>query len=289
MADDTQTSQDIQIVRLAQVSLICYFSATTFYCYDYFLTLDDEVEYIWQKKFSFPTFIFYVVRYLALLDTLFVIAEAYPWPGQTDLSCVILGWMESAIYVALPLAAAGLTFLLGVVNPVVLIYCLLTESFGVSSPIPLTCGANITINATVWESRTPAGVIGTRASSVLSDGLVLLLTWMKTYPVNSFRGSGMLHNNSVSHVLFRDDCVQIALVGECGWHSVCTPRLVRPNCAAVCGNVSARFSSLLISRMMLHLRRAVDPDATTQSQTLDLASIQFIHNNSEDGTPEAPI
>ncbi|OCH86449.1 hypothetical protein OBBRIDRAFT_737990, partial [Obba rivulosa] len=54
-------------------------------CYDYCITFRNEVRYIWTTKLSFATALFYVARYSALFNTIFVIGELYPSPGQNNL------------------------------------------------------------------------------------------------------------------------------------------------------------------------------------------------------------
>ncbi len=56
------------------------FSALFFF--DYSLT-SREVEYIWKRKFSTPTVLFYLVRYLGLFTTIFSVMEVTGWTGRS--------------------------------------------------------------------------------------------------------------------------------------------------------------------------------------------------------------
>ncbi|OCH92830.1 hypothetical protein OBBRIDRAFT_725989, partial [Obba rivulosa] len=50
--------------------------------YEYALTFNDEVRYIWKASFSVPAILFYVSRYSALLNTIWVFLEIIKWPGR---------------------------------------------------------------------------------------------------------------------------------------------------------------------------------------------------------------
>ncbi|OCH89279.1 hypothetical protein OBBRIDRAFT_732908 [Obba rivulosa] len=98
-----------------------FFSAL--YWYDLCLTFSEEVQDIWKAKFAFPTFLFYVLRYLPLLDTAFTIAEGYPQPKQSYL----VPRTPRTAFVALRMYAlfprrpwlSVLVLLLGLINPAI--------------------------------------------------------------------------------------------------------------------------------------------------------------------------
>lgn len=61
--------RDAQTIRLLQVV------PATLMVYDYVLSWDDEVEYIWKKRFSIISVIYLIFRYFGILYILFSMAE----------------------------------------------------------------------------------------------------------------------------------------------------------------------------------------------------------------------
>lgn len=50
-------------------------------CYDWFLTLDREVESIWKTEQSLVTILFYGIRYPAILNTVIELLTRISWPS----------------------------------------------------------------------------------------------------------------------------------------------------------------------------------------------------------------
>lgn len=69
---------------------------TTMLLYDHVLTLDSEIDLIWHRRFTFPTYIFFIFRYLTpLVCILTVVAEHDgAWTGTR---CSRWIWLPAAI------------------------------------------------------------------------------------------------------------------------------------------------------------------------------------------------
>ena len=52
------------------------------WCYDYLLTLDREIAYIWRAKSSFNKILFIGYRYPVLINTILVFLTVIPWSWQ---------------------------------------------------------------------------------------------------------------------------------------------------------------------------------------------------------------
>jgi hypothetical protein len=52
--------------------------------FDYFVTLSEEIEYVWKSPFSFVTALFLVTRYLPLIDTATMMAREHKPSLETD-------------------------------------------------------------------------------------------------------------------------------------------------------------------------------------------------------------
>ncbi|KAH8101273.1 hypothetical protein BXZ70DRAFT_906898 [Cristinia sonorae] len=81
--------------------MVCTFAFGTLFLYDYFLTLRDEVHYVWKRQFSIATYIFFLLRYLAALfmtlvglDLLIVVTFRLAWVQIWALmeKVVMIGW-----------------------------------------------------------------------------------------------------------------------------------------------------------------------------------------------------
>ncbi|TFK39885.1 hypothetical protein BDQ12DRAFT_681408 [Crucibulum laeve] len=86
---------DIRLIKL------CQSVATALTLYDHVLTVSDEVEYIWKKKWSLPTLLYFITRYSA--DLLLVLTmAAFFNPQISQNSCFIFirfqGWSSSLLY-----------------------------------------------------------------------------------------------------------------------------------------------------------------------------------------------
>ncbi|KAH9836399.1 uncharacterized protein C8Q71DRAFT_708529, partial [Rhodofomes roseus] len=73
-------------------------STTVLCCYDYCLTFASEVKYVWSRKLSLASALFYAFRYLAVFNTIFVALGYFHWPSwqSTLRSCVIVIRLEMA-------------------------------------------------------------------------------------------------------------------------------------------------------------------------------------------------
>ncbi|EED85644.1 predicted protein [Postia placenta Mad-698-R] len=215
-----------------------YFAATSLCCYDYCLTLQQEIDFIWSGRLTFANILFYCFRYPAILNTIFVVLGYVPWPGwQTSRSCTIIirfemagdvliltssafqntGWLTAKlVFTAMRVYALSgrskiLVLTLGLVAPVISTY-----TFVVSYPIlqvvtPTYQSCDIYTRYTVNKVHsnivrwawTLAGMIGTRVSSLLFDGLVMALTWVRIRRI-AVPSSDAAASNSLQAVLIKD-------------------------------------------------------------------------------------
>ncbi|KAH9941694.1 uncharacterized protein BXZ73DRAFT_98085 [Epithele typhae] len=56
----------------------------TLISYDYFLTLDREIQYIWRRKFTTASAIYIVTRYSSLASNVLTFLNLFPWPGESS-------------------------------------------------------------------------------------------------------------------------------------------------------------------------------------------------------------
>ncbi|KAI0729821.1 hypothetical protein C8Q72DRAFT_883918 [Fomitopsis betulina] len=116
-----------------------YWSATTLCCYDWFLTLDREVESIWKTEQSLVTILFYGIRYPAILNTVIELLTRISWPSwQSNFRCGFssqelsrcINYLSQLLFASLRIYAvfnrniwiASIVLLLGILNPVLTTY-----------------------------------------------------------------------------------------------------------------------------------------------------------------------
>ncbi|KAH9855384.1 hypothetical protein C2E23DRAFT_725021, partial [Lenzites betulinus] len=97
------------------------------FCFDYCLTLGQEINLVWKRGFCTSSILFYCVRYPALFSTLFVIMDALPYNGMSNWvmfsSLRVYALWDRSRWVL------GGAVLLGMINPAISIV-----SRGLSSP-----------------------------------------------------------------------------------------------------------------------------------------------------------
>jgi len=84
-----QSFRTFESIQVAGVALLCF---------DTLLTLVDEVNLIWRRKWNLSTILYFVTRYLAFVDT---VASIYQWtnPNLTKSACNLTANLISYCYV----------------------------------------------------------------------------------------------------------------------------------------------------------------------------------------------
>ncbi|TFK33950.1 hypothetical protein BDQ12DRAFT_637022 [Crucibulum laeve] len=92
--------------RIIQLSI--QYSSIALVYYDYILTLDDEVKYIWRAKFRLSNVLYFFCRYAMLANIIYLLAVVDKLP---KMSCDAAYQVSSALSV---LGRASILFILGV-------------------------------------------------------------------------------------------------------------------------------------------------------------------------------
>ncbi|KAI0703648.1 hypothetical protein C8T65DRAFT_654645 [Cerioporus squamosus] len=267
MADSSFAS----VLDSARAVETAYFASAALIAYEYCLTFHREVQQIWRRGFSSSTFLFYAVRYPAVISPLFVILDLSPWNGQSDRTCTILVRSEMALNVLLLSSAAlfsalrayalcgqNLTILvlvlvLGLVNPAISVYTFVQSTpFLITAPLQ-ACGFLTVIPPTIYEKY--VWMIGARASALLADAIVLIVTWKRTWSIRAEVAS-FARTSSLTQTLMRDGTayfVVLLIVNLIGLALIRRLDLVEPMSTWI-----AIFTSILTSRFILDLHEASD-------------------------------
>ncbi|KAI0777519.1 hypothetical protein BD413DRAFT_181425 [Trametes elegans] len=79
MSDDADTAYLIQIYESFVQGEYFSISARALFLWDYFVTLDREVEYIWKKRLSAASILFILNRYVNLGVSILEVIEQAPF------------------------------------------------------------------------------------------------------------------------------------------------------------------------------------------------------------------
>ncbi|EED81207.1 predicted protein [Postia placenta Mad-698-R] len=282
-------------VYLAQFNYECYIyiAATAFYCYDYCLTFSDEVRFVWKARPSVIAALFYVFRYTALFNTVFMILGLHAWPSwQSDRRSYqnpLHVEAEAKRFIAavpssyarrwrlLPFVA---TLLLGLINPAISIYTfIINEPILITFP-RLTCGLQTQEEyAQLYDKL----IQGARGSSLLFDLVVLIITWTKL----RVAAMDIRSQARVSVVLIRDTTFYFSLqliVNILGISIGSLTSLLIPMSTWI-----AILTSSLLSRLLFDLRK-VSAEGLGVSITHTMGTLAFAdaHSLGDDTVMDTP-
>ncbi|KZT73120.1 hypothetical protein DAEQUDRAFT_800096 [Daedalea quercina L-15889] len=255
-----------------------FFSATAIVFHDYFLTLDREVSYIWTVKQSFVTMLFYGFRYAALLNIIpMLLIRMSLLSLQSNWSCGVVLHVQMAldtiilvsgtIFAALRVYAIFnrsrslfcLVLVTGLLNPAISIY--IFKRFLTTLDAYLKVGACM-LPIIGDDASYENWVIGARAASVISDGIVLFLTVVKTFSKKAHQAQhGDNLTSTLGEILLRDSRLTEFEIWQT-W--------------------TAAFTSILLSRLALDLREVSDAhNEKSEFYSRTLRSVSFRVGSSE--------
>ncbi|KAH8077418.1 hypothetical protein BXZ70DRAFT_1073969 [Cristinia sonorae] len=73
----TVTPEAIKLLKAGKIPMFTCVTSLTWVLYDYFLTVEDEIRYIWPNSWNFGKIMFFWVRYYTILVTLFDVAQIH--------------------------------------------------------------------------------------------------------------------------------------------------------------------------------------------------------------------
>ncbi|EKM56867.1 uncharacterized protein PHACADRAFT_254229 [Phanerochaete carnosa HHB-10118-sp] len=199
-------------------------SARVLFLWDYCVTFDDEVHWIWSQKMNPATMLFIANRYVNLLITILELLEQASF--QDAKSCgAFIRILQSLLVVALLIFSAFTTLrvyaiwgrdwrpalpvlALSLVSPVLNIIIDVHKNTQ-TAPSP-TFGCAVSIQRMTSASYSKF-IIANRATTIAYDGLALLLTLLKTMQVKE-RALKMRIKGGLSEVLVKDDSLYFLIL-----------------------------------------------------------------------------
>ncbi|RDX51746.1 hypothetical protein OH76DRAFT_1481264 [Lentinus brumalis] len=239
------------ILAGADAAFLLSCAATALVLYEHAITLGTEVQQVWKREVSGATVLFILTRYMTLLNRLFVAISLSPIHSREAASTSILIVVMSAVRVYALWSRDIRLFLIVMVTGVFVALVNLFFRSASSVYILPTALYSCQVAPTAMSASAYATLsIATRAVSIFSDGVVVVLTWIKTYRVFVLTRKVSFRTN-YSALILRD--------GTLYFLAVCILNLVAiiyiMNIGAnLLNDMIVTLSSMLMARFLLNLR-----------------------------------
>ncbi|KAL4246339.1 hypothetical protein ABKN59_009105 [Abortiporus biennis] len=233
--------------------------------YDYLVTFDDEVQYIWRYKGS-SLWLFYINRYFSLVAIIPELAISFPSILGTDEAChqftaysqIIIVVAQLIVSVVLLLRTFALYdrswrilgLMLSVGIPLVgfIIWSIAIQETGLSS-IYMGCTVAGTPKSQFYLSIAWMALI-------LFDILIFLLTIMKTYQERRTCHSAILGRmGSLIDLIYKDGAIYFGIMASVNIANTITFYTLPPALQACLSRLASSISVSLITRLILNLRK----------------------------------
>ncbi|RDX51355.1 hypothetical protein OH76DRAFT_1401672 [Lentinus brumalis] len=241
----------------------CAIGASVFFCWEYCITFNDEVELFWKRGFSGATALFLVNRYVVLTVN---ILNLIGYATLSDQSCSLLARAAYAMtclqYVIWAAFSCLRTFALSKSYPVALLVFLLSsvsvgvdfsdfrfDLVGVNIPL-LGCTATTTVSTDLFKKY----VIIVRTCLIAADLILIYVTWY-TLGRKAFSNS---HHSFVG-VLLQDGTIYFMVLLLLNILHLVFTMLAIDTPLQGASNVSSftePVTATLVSRFLIHLQAA---------------------------------
>ncbi|KAI1794289.1 hypothetical protein LXA43DRAFT_996398 [Ganoderma leucocontextum] len=251
------------VLESADPAFFISVASTSLVFYEYAITIGLEVQQIWRRKISGVTALFILTRYITLLHRILVVISLSSLHSLD--TCYIVTWLQafttSILIVIMSAIAAIRVFalwnrdwrLFAVVMIAGLFPAFTNLYFRSASAVFLapsklyTCqSVPIAMSALTYENWS----IATRVVSIFSDGMVVVLTWLKTYRVFVLT-RGVAFRTNYSTLILRDGTLYFLAVCVLNVVAIVFVMDIGSN---LLNDIIVTLSSILMSRFLLNLR-----------------------------------
>jgi len=260
------------------------------------VTFPREVEVIWKAKFKIPTFLYYIIRYLPLVETWLTLFTNAISAGATDSSCTGLVRLLQAISVVALVVFSVFTalriyaiwsrnyflfvalFLLGCFEPAANILFSAHDNQILSAPKPLnTCISFLDQKASQQVYNTIP--LATSGVKVGYEMLVFVLTVLKTFTI--WRESRVLGKNlSFSGLILRDGSIYFFVIAAVSILDIILREISSSSAfLGIASIYTPVLTPILYSRFILDLRRGQKHQGNvggiSELSTQEVSTVQF--------------
>ncbi|KIP06490.1 hypothetical protein PHLGIDRAFT_106964 [Phlebiopsis gigantea 11061_1 CR5-6] len=264
MSDSSDDSEIIEILSELATFNYTLVSVTALIAFEYFITLNQEIETVWKRKFTVTSLLLVTTRWTMIINQVFLWlpptpAGCYPTDIVTGVILVV-GFIQSALFSALRIFALWnrsyvlftIIFILGLV-PIGTDVFTWVHSVYTYDPL-FGCNEVITYSVQLDNELTYI----TRAALIAADTIVLVCTWIKTFHL--WRRSQRLGLSlSISTCLLRDGTVYFVLLLAINVVQIVTFN----STAAPLGPFITEAPPILMCRFIMNLRQAGNVESPT--------------------------
>ncbi|KZT69130.1 hypothetical protein DAEQUDRAFT_277491 [Daedalea quercina L-15889] len=264
MSSANATQEIVSVAEAGFCAESCYLSALVIAVYDHCLVLDEEIKFIWRRKCSIPTLLFFTLRVITLLLYVTYITPAITC--KVDYVLVMIGLVALAV---LLLSCAAIDVLriyavsrrdwrissfasaLLLINVVYYLYQAATLRNRIG-PSPTSCDIYPATNPhTLIEYYT--AVVG----FTVGNALVLGVTWWRTYHVKRLIDAANMCHTSVATLLLRDGSIYFGstLLVSLAMCVIDGLASLSAECTGI-PSLMTVLNSVLLTRFLLNLREA---------------------------------
>ncbi|KAI0794749.1 hypothetical protein C8Q74DRAFT_1436582 [Fomes fomentarius] len=215
---------------------------------------DREINLFWQTKITGASMLFFVNRYLTLVVSVYW----FPWwDFSTDYKYVPWALFSALRVYALRDKAMPLSILVFLLSSTTCITAVIYLPFFhvFSTPYPVICDIIVTVSMVAQQIYSVA--IISRATLIIADVLVLVITWRATYQSYKDQGQSL----SLTYILLRDGNLYFLsqlILNTFYFISLFTlvETLEGSSVNALAGMICEPLTSILVSRFLLDLQEA---------------------------------
>ncbi|KAF9783524.1 hypothetical protein BJ322DRAFT_1071526 [Thelephora terrestris] len=263
-------------------SLKCYWLAlSTILFYDYLLTLQDELRYIWKGKKSWAFGVFFVNRYLPMAYAIWIIASNLLWDYTYEM-CARTAFVEVLFFVWCTLIAqvvlSARLYAITIKNKIIagLLLCIIIPQFllGIwrvasvmGEPVQRFPDIDLTAYQICVFARSRKAEIAYTAISLCYDLLAFLV--IVVFAVKAGFMDPKFRGPRIIRAIVQDATVYFLFIFTSHFVFEMTLLFARPNLQLLPGSGNYVFLPVMIGRLMLSLKKAADPSNAAWS----LASI----------------
>ncbi|KAI0327895.1 hypothetical protein GY45DRAFT_1256050 [Cubamyces sp. BRFM 1775] len=202
MSDDSSYAQEIIAAypRLLTENY-CIIASSALLWFDFALTLPTEYRRIWKRRFTGATIVYLFTRYIAVIERIFFVLEVLVWNSSdswihsmfrcggithTDDTLLFLNYLAFSAFTCLRVYGVWgrdwkpllIVLPLTLVKPICSIYEA-TRYIPVQAGPPFGCVYIYTLADSVLSNVS----VATKATTIAADGILIVLTWIKTFGI----------------------------------------------------------------------------------------------------------
>ncbi|OSD02256.1 hypothetical protein PYCCODRAFT_1425384 [Trametes coccinea BRFM310] len=259
------------------------FAEASLIFHEYLITFDSEVRLIWRRKITGATILFFLNRYIMILQNAITLVTYFP---VSNLTCVALGWMDIVLNL--------LPYFIWNAFSTLRVYALSGRDLRVAALVCLLMVGPIAANAYNIPLQKPdnmpppfncevdnAVTLAThnKLTSIAGDAIVIGVTWWKTYRLKKAADAARI-KTSIVNLLLRDGTIYFATMLVLNVLHILINFVEQ---VSFMGDIADVLTSILVSRFIMNLRDLDAKDIGQASNyTLTVPEVGEWHASSDD-------